>query len=133
MHSFIKLVRNQLSTLKLQDAVHFLGQRDIVRRDQGADPAIVDLFKKNFKNLLRGFGIKVSCRLVREQELGLIDQCPRYRDALGQTDDPAAYFGALQRAGYATDPAYADKIGRILEGEPMQRFRRQAGGGARDT
>ncbi|MCB1725310.1 MAG: flagellar assembly peptidoglycan hydrolase FlgJ [Chromatiaceae bacterium] len=62
-----------------------------------------------------------------------VQRNPRYRDALGQTDDPAAYFGALQRAGYATDPAYADKIGRILEGEPMQRFRRQAGGGARDT
>ncbi len=50
---------------------------------------------------------------------------PRYRAALDTTDDPAAYFDALQRAGYATDPAYADKIKRILDSEPVQRMRQQ--------
>lgn len=46
---------------------------------------------------------------------------PRYREALSRTDDPKAYFSALQQAGYATDPAYAEKIQRILESGPMQR------------
>jgi flagellar protein FlgJ len=49
---------------------------------------------------------------------------PRYREALAKTDDPKAYFAALQQAGYATDPAYAEKIQKILESEPMQRTRR---------
>jgi len=48
---------------------------------------------------------------------------PRYRAALTKTADPKAYFSALQEAGYATDPAYADKIKRILDSEPMQRAR----------
>ncbi|RFA28557.1 hypothetical protein CAI21_11865 [Alkalilimnicola ehrlichii] len=41
---------------------------------------------------------------------------PRYRDALAVADDPEAYVRALQDAGYATDPNYADKITRIMNG-----------------
>ena len=39
---------------------------------------------------------------------------PRYREALHHADDPQAFAQALQDAGYATDPAYAKKIGSIL-------------------
>ena len=35
---------------------------------------------------------------------------PRYAEALHQAGDPERYLHALQRAGYATDPHYADKI-----------------------
>lgn len=45
---------------------------------------------------------------------------PRYRDALAQADDPAAFANALQRAGYATDPAYAQKITGIVNGDTLQ-------------
>jgi len=62
-----------------------------------------------------------------------LERNPRYRDALDTTGDPAAYFDALQRAGYATDPAYADKIKRILHSEPVQRARRLAQQGAAVT
>jgi len=55
---------------------------------------------------------------------------PRYRAALSKTADPDAYFSALQEAGYATDPAYADKIKRILHSEPMQRARQSVREGA---
>lgn len=55
---------------------------------------------------------------------------PRYRAALSKTADPEAYFSALQDAGYATDPAYADKIKRILDSEPMQRARQSVREGA---
>lgn len=44
---------------------------------------------------------------------------PRYRDAL-EAKDPAAYFTALQRAGYATDPAYARKVLAILDGPRLR-------------
>jgi flagellar protein FlgJ len=35
---------------------------------------------------------------------------PRYAGALNTGSDVAAFAGALQRAGYATDPAYASKL-----------------------
>ncbi len=44
----------------------------------------------------------------------LISQHPRYQQALAKANDPAAYLAGLQHAGYATDPAYAAKIGAIL-------------------
>ena len=40
---------------------------------------------------------------------------PRYRTALARADQPEAYLRALQEAGYATDPRYADKILAILD------------------
>jgi len=55
---------------------------------------------------------------------------PRYQAALDQAEDPKAYFSALQQAGYATDPAYADKILRILDSESMQRAKQTVTGGA---
>lgn len=43
---------------------------------------------------------------------------PRYKLALERTSDPEGYTQALQDAGYATDPDYADKIMQILK-SPM--------------
>jgi flagellar protein FlgJ len=40
----------------------------------------------------------------------LLRDNPRYSGALNTGDDVRAFAGALQRGGYATDPAYADKI-----------------------
>lgn len=39
----------------------------------------------------------------------------RYQPALASKDDPKAFAYALQDSGYATDPAYGDKIVRILD------------------
>lgn len=44
---------------------------------------------------------------------------PRYADALGSTD-PRRYVTELQRAGYATDPAYARKIMNIYNSDEFQ-------------
>lgn len=40
---------------------------------------------------------------------------PRYQQAIEQVDTPKAYFKALQDAGYATDPNYAEKIMTVLQ------------------
>jgi len=45
---------------------------------------------------------------------------PRYAEALAKTHDSQAYFKALQQAGYATDPQYAQKILRLMQGPEMQ-------------
>ncbi|WP_394165897.1 flagellar assembly peptidoglycan hydrolase FlgJ [Neptunomonas phycophila] len=39
----------------------------------------------------------------------------RYQQALNVADSPLQYLQELQQAGYATDPAYADKINSIFE------------------
>ncbi len=39
---------------------------------------------------------------------------PRYREVLRVADEPEAFAGALQRAGFATDPNYASKIKSIM-------------------
>jgi flagellar protein FlgJ len=38
----------------------------------------------------------------------------RYSEAVANAADPAAYAKSLQRAGYATDPAYADKLTQAI-------------------
>jgi flagellar protein FlgJ len=38
----------------------------------------------------------------------------RYAQAVANAADPAAYAKSLQRAGYATDPQYADKLTRAI-------------------
>lgn len=43
----------------------------------------------------------------------LLTSSPRYAGVLGVTD-AAAFARGLQRAGYATDPAYADKLARTI-------------------
>jgi peptidoglycan hydrolase FlgJ len=45
---------------------------------------------------------------------------PRYAAAQGQGDNVAGFASALQDAGYATDPRYADKINGVLKGETLQ-------------
>ena len=62
-----------------------------------------------------------------------VQRNPRYREALDKTADPEAYFSALQEAGYATDPAYAEKIRRILNSESMQRARQSTQEDAKAT
>jgi flagellar protein FlgJ len=44
---------------------------------------------------------------------------PRYAEALQASSDAGTYFERLQAAGYATDPAYAEKINRILDEGPL--------------
>lgn len=46
---------------------------------------------------------------------------PRYSEALGATGNSDTYFKELQRAGYATDPQYANKIKAVLNGPEMSR------------
>ena len=43
----------------------------------------------------------------------------RYAGALENAADPEKYSRALQKAGYATDPVYADKILRVMDSEPI--------------
>ncbi|HET8702162.1 MAG TPA: flagellar assembly peptidoglycan hydrolase FlgJ [Nitrococcus sp.] len=50
----------------------------------------------------------------------LLRRQPRYAEALDSGGDAAAFLQSLQRAGYATDPAYADKVQRIMGSDALR-------------
>lgn len=45
---------------------------------------------------------------------------PRYADVSGHGNDVAGFANALQSAGYATDPQYAEKLTRVADSPTMQ-------------
>jgi flagellar protein FlgJ len=49
-----------------------------------------------------------------------LKQNPRYEQALAVASDNGRFLQELQRAGYATDPEYANKISAITESEPFR-------------
>jgi flagellar protein FlgJ len=56
----------------------------------------------------------------------LIGNTPRYASALASADNPEAYARAVQAAGYATDPSYADKWLAIYRGHRLDGALRRA-------
>jgi flagellar protein FlgJ len=44
----------------------------------------------------------------------LMKTSPRYQQVLAQSQDAGTFAQGLQRAGYATDPAYAEKLTRVI-------------------
>jgi flagellar protein FlgJ len=55
--------------------------------------------------------------------VGFLKANPRYQRALAAASDPERFGEGLQRAGYATDPAYAAKLKRILGSEDLAQVR----------
>ena len=45
--------------------------------------------------------------------LSFIKENPRYQNAVDESFNPDEYFSEIQKAGYATDPNYADKLKKI--------------------
>ena len=52
--------------------------------------------------------------------VNLLSTARRYADALAQADDSEAYARAVTKAGYATDPAYADKWLAVYHGDRLE-------------
>jgi len=54
-----------------------------------------------------------------EDYVSFIKSSPRYSDALNSRGNAVEYLNNLQQGGYATDPAYANKIQGIMQGETL--------------
>jgi len=50
---------------------------------------------------------------------------PRYQQALQHVDNPERFVEELHKAGYATDPAYADKVKKIMHGDTLAQISQQ--------
>lgn len=55
-----------------------------------------------------------------EDYLQFINNNARYHNANEHASNPARYINELQKAGYATDPNYADKVMRIFSSDEIQ-------------
>lgn len=54
-----------------------------------------------------------------------VKKSPRYAEAVQKTGDSKAYFDSLQRAGYATDPEYSNKVIDVLNSNTLRQFSAQ--------
>jgi flagellar protein FlgJ len=50
----------------------------------------------------------------------LLKNSPRYRDVVAAGGDAQAYVDGMGKSGYATDPAYANKLNQILQGDTLK-------------
>ena len=58
--------------------------------------------------------------------VGFVKHNSRYQEAVEHSQSPQQYFSELQKAGYATDPDYANKVMTVLEGEQFKSFSQNA-------
>jgi flagellar protein FlgJ len=84
-----------------------------------ADPSWSgDIVKRRTLEYMQGRPVSINAGFRSYEGIGqafddyadFISQNPRYQRALQKGRDPRAYVQELQRAGYATDPRYAQKI-----------------------
>ncbi|WP_339726266.1 flagellar assembly peptidoglycan hydrolase FlgJ [uncultured Paraglaciecola sp.] len=54
--------------------------------------------------------------------VSFVQQNTRYEEAVKQSQSPQDYFSELQKAGYATDPDYANKVISVFEGEQFKQY-----------
>lgn len=86
--------RVSVSTLEFEDG--------LPRRQQAAF--------RSYGTLAEGF----------QDYVGFLKSNGRYRQALEVGSEPGAFADGLQRAGFATDPRYAEKIRDIVDGERLE-------------
>jgi peptidoglycan hydrolase FlgJ len=98
----IKADRNWTGNKAVVDSIEF---------DQGVATTSKSPFRayENFTDALQDY-------------VNFVQQSPRYENALKKSSQPSQYFDELQQAGYATDPAYADKIMSVLNSELLSSF-----------
>ncbi|MDX1391887.1 MAG: flagellar assembly peptidoglycan hydrolase FlgJ [Rheinheimera sp.] len=90
------------------------------------DTAVVDTLEYRggiAKKEQAKFRSYASAEQCLQDYVAFIKQNPRYQDAVKATADTKAYFEQLQAAGYATDPAYAQKIMAVYQSPALQSAR----------
>lgn len=74
------------------------------------------------KKEMAGFRSYSSYQESFNDYVNFIKDNPRYKHALEHTGNSERYLHELQRAGYATDPGYANKIMSLFHGSAMAEF-----------
>jgi len=93
-----------------------------IKADQRWDGPKVNLNALEYKDGIAeksksSFRVYGSLKESFEDYVRFIKSNPRYEMALEKANNPEAYTYELQKAGYATDPRYAEKINNIYQRE----------------
>lgn len=72
----------EFSALKCENPVHVLDQRHIVRSHKNGGTFTARNADQAGKNTISSTRIEIACRLIGDDELGIIDQRPCNRNAL---------------------------------------------------
>lgn len=92
--------------------------------DWGGDKTVIDTLEykgevpQRQKAAFRSYG---SFEQSLNDYVDFVKSSPRYADAVNNAADPKEYFTSLQKAGYATDPQYANKVMSVLKGKDINR------------
>ncbi len=71
---------------------------------------------------MAGFRSYESYQESFDDYVRLVKNSPRYSQALKHANNPGRYMQELQKAGYATDPHYADKVMRIYHSDDVASY-----------
>ncbi len=78
------------------------------------------------KRQMAGFRSYGSFRESFDDYVDFIKSNPRYSEALRKANNPAHYVRELQKAGYATDPRYAEKVMSIYNSQTAGQMQAKA-------
>lgn len=87
-----------------------------------ANVATLEFEKGMPRKQMSGFRSYDSYQESFDDYVRLVKNNPRYHQALKNVDNPGRYMLELQKAGYATDPHYADKVMRIYHSDEVAGF-----------
>lgn len=89
------------------------------QRWQGASTKVASLEYEQGQPVMRQSAFRSYNSFVQSMEdyVSLIGNDSRYSKARAVAQDPDAYFEALQQAGYATDPQYANKLKQVIRSD----------------
>lgn len=104
--------QNSFSLFGIKANHHWEGKRNLVPTLEFRNGAM----QKEYAH----FRAYDSVEAAFQDYVNFIKSNPRYQKVLEEANNPDAYGRELQRAGYATDPDYADKIKRIRTSELMK-------------
>jgi len=90
-----------------------------IKASGGWDGKVAEVMTTEYKNgiahkQIEKFRAYASYTEAFQDYAGLIGNNPRYANVLRQGGDVAGMAQAMQNAGYATDPDYADKLARVM-------------------
>ena len=90
-----------------------------IKANAGWDGKVAEVMTTEYKNgvaskQVEKFRAYSSYAEAFQDHANLISKNPRYADVLQQGGDVAGMAQAIQKAGYATDPKYADKLAQIM-------------------
>ena len=76
---------------------------------------LVNAYLEQTRALVQGGADILMVETIFADYAKLLSSSPRYQQVLATGQDAGAFAAGLQRAGYATDPRYADKLIAMID------------------